>query len=128
MFHNGRPHGPDRPCAEALSRAARGVRARSLAAPDLPRGQRPGQDVCIAAEDGSSIRLKADSAEREALVAQGDPFYVPPYVGTHGWVGIELDHARTDWEEVAELIATAYHLIAPKRLAQQVKSPPSLDR
>jgi hypothetical protein len=43
-------------------------------------------------------------------------------------VGIRLDDARTDWEEVAELIATSYCLIAPKRLAEKVTRPPSLDR
>jgi hypothetical protein len=44
-----------------------------------------GKMFCIAAADGSSIRLKADPEEREALLAQGEPFYVPPYVGAKGW-------------------------------------------
>jgi predicted DNA-binding protein (MmcQ/YjbR family) len=85
-----------------------------------------GKIFCIAAEDGSSIRLKADPGEREALLAQGDPFYLPAYVGGKGWVGMELDE-RTDWQEVAELVATSYCLIAPKRLAEKVTTPPSLD-
>ena len=80
---------------------------------------------CIAAHDGSTIRLKADPMEREALLAQGQPFYFPPYVGAKGWVGVELG-GKTDWEEIAELIATGYCLIAPKRLAAQVTTPPSL--
>ena len=74
-----------------------------------------GKMFCIAAEDGSSVRVKADPIEREALLEQGDPFYMPAYVGTKGWVGVQLDD-RTDWVEVAELIATSYCLIAPKRL------------
>jgi predicted DNA-binding protein (MmcQ/YjbR family) len=86
-----------------------------------------GKMFCIAAEDGSSIRLKADPIEREALLDQGKPFYLPPYVGHKGWIGIQLDHPGTDWEEVAELIATSYCLIAPKRLAQGVTEPPSLE-
>jgi predicted DNA-binding protein (MmcQ/YjbR family) len=86
-----------------------------------------GKIFCIAAEDGSSISMKADPSERPALLAQGDPFYLPAYVGSKGWVGMNLNRARTDWEEVAELIATAYCLIAPKRLAATVTSPPSLD-
>jgi predicted DNA-binding protein (MmcQ/YjbR family) len=94
--------------------------------PTFRVGSGRGKMFCIAAEDGSSIRLKADPLEREALLAQGDPFYFPPYVGSKGWVGIRLDHPRIDWEEIAELIATAYCLIAPKRLAEQVTSPPSL--
>ena len=95
--------------------------------PTFRVGSGRGKMFCIAAEDGSSIRLKADPLEREALLAQGDPFYLPPYVGAKGWVGINLDRPHTDWEEVAELIATGYCLIAPKRLAEQVTSPPSLD-
>ena len=86
-----------------------------------------GKIFCTAARDGSSLTVKADPLEREALLAQGDPFFVPPYVGTKGWIGIRSAHPRTDWEEVAELIATSYCLIAPKRLARQVTSPPSLD-
>jgi predicted DNA-binding protein (MmcQ/YjbR family) len=94
--------------------------------PTFRVGSGRGKMFCIAADDGSSIRLKADPIEREALVAQGDPFYMPAYVGVRGWVGIQLDHPQTDWEEVAELIATGFCLVAPKRLAQRVTSPPTL--
>jgi len=85
-----------------------------------------GRMFCIAADDGSSVRMKADPIEREALLEQGDPFYMPAYVGTKGWIGIQLGD-RTDWVEVAELIATSYCLTAPKRLAKGVTAPPSLD-
>jgi predicted DNA-binding protein (MmcQ/YjbR family) len=90
-------------------------------------GSGRGKIFCTAAPDGSSITVKADPVEREALLAEGDPFFVPPYVGTKGWLGIRPVHPRTDWEEVAELIATSYCLIAPKRLAREVTSPPSLE-
>jgi predicted DNA-binding protein (MmcQ/YjbR family) len=95
--------------------------------PTFRVGSGRGKMFCIAAEDGSSIRVKADPVEREALLQQGEPFYMPAYVGTKGWVGMNLGDRATDWEEVAELIATSYCLIAPKRLADQVTSPPSLD-
>jgi predicted DNA-binding protein (MmcQ/YjbR family) len=110
-----------------MSRPARVVRARDLGPPDLPPRERPGQIFCAAASDGSSITVKADPVEREALFTQGGPFYFPPYGGSKGWVAIRLDHARGNWEEVAELIAISYQLIAPKRLAEQVTRPPSLD-
>jgi predicted DNA-binding protein (MmcQ/YjbR family) len=103
------------------------IRARDLGPSDLPRRKGPGKIFCTAAPDGSTITLKADPVEREAVLAQGAPFYVPPYVGDKGWLGIRADHPRTDWEEVAELIATSYCLVAPKRLAAQVTSPPSVD-
>ena len=94
--------------------------------PTFRVGSGRGKMFCIAAEDGSSIRVKADPIEREALLEQGDPFYVPAYVGHKGWLGVQLDDAHVDWEEVAELIATSYCLIAPKRLAERVTTPPSL--
>jgi predicted DNA-binding protein (MmcQ/YjbR family) len=81
---------------------------------------------CIAADDGSSIRVKADPIEREALLEQGGPFYMPPYVGHKGWLGMQLDDSATDWREASELIATSYCLVAPKRLAERVTEPPSL--
>jgi predicted DNA-binding protein (MmcQ/YjbR family) len=95
--------------------------------PTLRVGGGRGRIFCTAAPDGSTITLKADPVEREALLAQGVPFYVPPYVGDKGWLGIRSDHARTDWEEVAELIAISYCLVAPKRLAARVTGPPPLD-
>jgi predicted DNA-binding protein (MmcQ/YjbR family) len=93
--------------------------------PTFRVGGGKGKIFCTAATDGSSGTMKADPEEREALLAQGDPYFLPPYVGGKGWIGVRLDR-RTDWEEVAELIATSYLLIAPKRLAAQVTAPPSL--
>jgi predicted DNA-binding protein (MmcQ/YjbR family) len=94
--------------------------------PTFRVGSGRGKMFCIAADDGSSIRLKADPLEREALLEQGDPFYMPAYVGHKGWIGVQLDERQTDWDEVAELIATSYCLIAPKRLAREVTSPPAV--
>ena len=42
-------------------------------------------------------------------------FFVPPYVGHHGWVGIWLD-SELDWDEVADLVDESYRMTAPKRL------------
>jgi predicted DNA-binding protein (MmcQ/YjbR family) len=92
--------------------------------PTFRVGSGRGKIFCTAAQDGSSLTVKADPIEREALLVQGDPFYVPPYVGGKGWVGVLTERAGTDWEEVAELIATSYCLIAPKRLAEKVTAPP----
>src|SRR3954463_4231630 len=88
-------------------------------------GSGRGKIFCTAAEDASSVTMKADPIERAALLDQGEPYYFPPYVGGKGWIGVRLDRGP-DWEEVAELIATSYCLIAPKRLAEQVTTPPSL--
>ncbi|MDE2126037.1 MAG: MmcQ/YjbR family DNA-binding protein [Armatimonadetes bacterium] len=68
-----------------------------------------------------ALWLKAAPGEQQLLVA-ADPavFFVPPYVGPNGWVGVRLDVGETDWEEVAALMRSSYRLLAPKRLAAQV--------
>ena len=93
--------------------------------PTFRVGSGRGKMFCLAHEEPPSIRFKADPAERPALLAQGEPFFVPPYVGHAGWVGMNLD-GRTDWTEVAELLAIAYCMVAPKRLAALVTEPPAV--
>ncbi len=60
----------------------------------------------------------------QALMVDDDParFFVPPYVGHHGWLGVRLD-VDVDWEEVAAIIAEAYRKVAPKTLAAQLDEP-----
>jgi hypothetical protein len=79
--------------------------------------------------DGSQMSVKAPKGVQGILVAS-DPerFFVPRYVGHIGWVGVRLDlPTEPDWDELAEMITESYCLIAPKRLAAQVTTPPPLD-
>ena len=46
-------------------------------------------------------------------------FFYPPYVGKSGWIGVFLD-AKTDWDELAELLEDAYRMTAPKTLLKQL--------
>ena len=64
-----------------------------------------------------SVWCKAPPGSQEVLVgADPDTFFVPPYVGHKGWVGMRLDR-EPDWAEVAALVRRSYRLTAPKRLA-----------
>jgi hypothetical protein len=53
----------------------------------------------------------------QALMVRADPerYFVPPYVGPSGWVGVWLDR-NADWMEVTELMRDSYRLVAPKKL------------
>ena len=63
-----------------------------------------------------AVWCKAAPGNQDVMVrAAPDRFFVPPYVGPSGWVGIWLD-AGVDWEELALLLHDAYRLAAPKRL------------
>ena len=65
-----------------------------------------------------AVACKALPGDNSALAAaQPDRFYLPSYIGPRGWVALRLDIGEPDWEEVSELIAGSYRLIAPKRLA-----------
>jgi hypothetical protein len=71
-------------------------------------------------DERPAIWCKAPPGSQVILVgADPDRFFVPPYVGHKGWVGMHLD-ARPDWREVAELVKRSYRMTAPKRLAQLV--------
>ena len=60
--------------------------------------------------------LKAGPGEQGLLVrAAADRFFVPPYVGPSGWVGVWLD-GNVDWDELRELLEDGYRLVAPKKL------------
>ena len=49
---------------------------------------------------------------QEALVeASGEAYFVPPYVGHRGWVGVRLDR-DLPWDEVAGILEDAHALAA----------------
>jgi predicted DNA-binding protein (MmcQ/YjbR family) len=63
-----------------------------------------------------ALWCKAAAGEQEVRVSDGpDRYFVPPYVGRRGWVGLRLD-TKIDWAEVAELVEDSYRMIAPSRL------------
>ena len=53
----------------------------------------------------------------QGLMVRASPsrFFVPPYVGPSGWIGVWLDRSP-DWSEVGALVEDSYRLVAPKRL------------
>ncbi len=42
-------------------------------------------------------------------------FFVPPYVGGRGWLGVRLD-VDVDWDEITDIVEDAYRMVAPKTL------------
>ena len=63
-----------------------------------------------------AVWLKAMRSDQARMVrADATRFFVPPYVGPSGWVGMWLDQG-VDWDEVEEFLREAYRLVAPKRL------------
>jgi predicted DNA-binding protein (MmcQ/YjbR family) len=76
-----------------------------------------------------SLWLKAPDGVQDMLV-QGDPevFFVPPYVGKNGWVGVYLDGRSIDWTMLEHLIGQSYALIAPGRQTRPARKIGRQDR
>ena len=54
-------------------------------------------------------------AQEESVATAPERYFVPPYVGARGWLGVRLD-GEVDWDEVAERCEDAYRAVAPGRL------------
>jgi predicted DNA-binding protein (MmcQ/YjbR family) len=69
-----------------------------------------------------ALWCKAPPGAQEDLVrADPERFFVPPYVGKAGWLGIRLDRGL-DWGIVAGLVRDGYVEVAPKRLRAALES------
>jgi predicted DNA-binding protein (MmcQ/YjbR family) len=78
----------------------------------------------VATGDGRiSVWMKAQPGAQDVLVG-GDPetFFVPPYVGSKGWIGVRIDKPDTPWGIISDLVDDSYRMIAPKRLVRQMEA------
>lgn len=71
-------------------------------------------------DDRVAFWCAAPAGAQEILVAaHPDRFFVPPYVGHRGWLGVWLD-VPVDWDEIADLLDEAYRRVAPRRLVAEL--------
>ena len=69
------------------------------------------------------IWCAAPPGNQELLIG-ADParFFLPPYVGHRGWLGVRLDGAggaAIDWDEIAGIVEDAFATVAPKGLLEK---------
>ena len=57
--------------------------------------------------------------QAESVQEEPERFFVPPYVGHRGWLGVRLDRAP-DWAELASIVTDAYRHVAPKTLVARL--------
>lgn len=66
-------------------------------------------------DDGRDAWVKSTFDEQRALTSMDpDTFFVPPYVGSKGWLGVRI--RTVDAGEMRELLTEAWRMTAPKRL------------
>ena len=72
-------------------------------------------------DDRLAFWCAAPPGAQDVLVrARPDRYFVPPYVGPRGWLGVWLDVPYLDWDEIADFVTDAYRTVAPKRLAAEL--------
>jgi len=64
-----------------------------------------------------AIWCKAPPGDQADMV-ESDPkrYFVPPYVGPRGWIGVRVDLPKTNWKTIASIIRESWSMTAPKRL------------
>jgi len=76
-------------------------------------------------DDRVAFWCAAPAGAQEMLVAAyPERFFVPPYVGHRGWLGVWLD-VPVDWDEIADLVSEAYRTVAPRRLVAELEARPA---
>jgi hypothetical protein len=66
--------------------------------------------ICPAPEGMQAALVETDS----------ERFYVPPYFGHRGWIGVRLDRGF-DRDEIAGIVEDAYAEVAPPRLVEAAR-------
>jgi hypothetical protein len=65
-----------------------------------------------------TVWVKSTLDEQQAMVRSAPrTFFVPPYVGPSGWVGVVLDGPDAGWNVLPEILEEGWRLAAPKKLA-----------
>ncbi len=70
----------------------------------------------------TSMSVKATKQEQaDALDSDSGCYYVPDYVGKHGWLGIFVD--EVDWETIESMLIRGYRQQALKRMLKALDNP-----
>jgi hypothetical protein len=72
-----------------------------------------------------AVWCKSTVGEQRRLVASNPArFYVPPYVGVKGWLGVNVDPKNADWIELSILVEEGWRSVAPARVLRGEDVPP----
>jgi hypothetical protein len=66
-----------------------------------------------------------EGAQAALVAAKPKHYFVPPYVGHRGWVGVRLDQGLS-WREVGERVREAWDKVAPPKLAATLGATPKV--
>ena len=71
-------------------------------------------------DDRTVVCVRTSGEDEQGMLLETDPetYSRPAYLGTAGWVGINLAATAVDWAHVADRIARSWELAAPRRLLE----------
>jgi len=71
--------------------------------------------------DGRIALIVHSPPGTQQFYTEGEPdaFFIPPYIGSKGWLGIQLDKGLP-WSQIAQLARAAYEHVAPRSLTDQL--------
>ncbi len=71
-------------------------------------------------EDSVGVLVKTSGQDEMAALidADSDAYFRPAYYGPAGWIGLRLDRARVDWDQVGGWLSRSWRACAPKRLTR----------
>lgn len=92
----------------------------------IERGWPPAYSKAISSADGATggegpacvLTFRVAKREESAARFTKAPFFKPPWFSNI--VGLVLDEARTDWDEVGELVRGSFRVLAPKKLVARL--------
>lgn len=68
-----------------------------------------------------ALWIKSTHVNQDLMIrSDSERFFSPPYVGPSGWVGMYLDKSP-DWKVLTSIVADAYRLTAPRKLAAAIE-------
>lgn len=74
-----------------------------------------------------ALWLASAAATQDHLVrSEPKHFFVPPYLGPRGWIGVRLDQGLS-WKRVAALVQEAYRRVAAPRLSARLGKPTAIE-
>src|SRR5260370_32198598 len=73
-----------------------------------------------------ALWLNAPPGKQELHVeSEPEHFFVPPYVGPRGWLGVILDHG-IEWNRIPALVREGYEKVAPGELRARIGKTPKI--
>ena len=70
-----------------------------------------------------SGRRHPTGVQRRLVADDPDRYFVPPYVGGRGWVGVRLDVPDLDWDRVEQVVRDAFRTVASRTLLARLDPP-----